>query len=137
MEGQFGRIKTDKVKEWVFAARQSLDKLNVQFERHGGTDRQKEIVKLVKTKLIPNKCQTPEDYEHLADLQRIAELDELSLMPATKEQDKWTKHLRGDLFILRRYAHGFRPTVKEPTRKQLLNLQYWVENIDIFGNDKD
>jgi hypothetical protein len=137
MEGKFGIIKTEKVKEYVFAAQQTLEKLSVQFERHGGTDHQKSIVKLVKTKLISNKCRTSADYDQLAELRNISELDELGLMPATIEQDKWTKHLNADLSILGNYAMGLVPTVPDPTRKQLLNSQYWSPNIDIFADENE
>jgi hypothetical protein len=137
MQGKFGRIKTEKVKEYVFAAKLTLEKLCVQFERHGGTDRQKAIVKLVKMQLASNKCQTPADYNQLAELRNISELDELGLMPATIEQDKWTKHLNADLSILGNYAVGLVPNVTDPTRKQLLNSQYWSPNIDIFTDDNE
>ncbi len=137
MEGSYGTIQMDKVREWVFAAHQTIAKLAVQFDRHGGTDRQKELVKLIKAKLTANKCQTNADYNQLAELVNLSELDEFALMPATIEQDKWTKHLRGDFFILANYANGFVPTVNEPTRKQLLCPAYWTENIDIFADDRE
>jgi hypothetical protein len=137
MDGIYGTIKTEKVKEWVLEANQTIAKLAVQFERHGGAERQKELVKLIKAKLAANKCQTAADYSQLAELVNLGELDEFTLMSATIEQDKWTKHLRGDLFILANYANGFIPRVEEPTRKQLLNLQYWVENTDIFADERE
>lgn len=137
MDGIYGRIKTDKVKEWVFAAHQTIAKLTVQFDRHGGTGRQKELVRLIKAKLTANKSQTLADYIQLTELQNLSELDEFALMPATIEQDKWTKHLRGDFFILANYANGGVPKVLKPTRGQLLCPAFWMPNNDIFADDHD
>jgi hypothetical protein len=135
MQGRCGTIRTEKVKEYVLVVKQTLAKLNVQFERHGGTGRQQEIVKLIRAKLLSNQCQILADYDQLAELRNLNELNELAKMPMTIEQDKWAKHLIADLSILRNYTNGLIPTVPEPTRKQLLNSDYWSTNIDMFADN--
>jgi len=129
MNGNYGKIMTEKVKEMVWEARKTMKRLSLFVT----AEDQIQLCKSIWAHLTPN-CQTEADFEKLAEIKKLQEFDEL-VKTATKGQLQLINRLCGDLIILANYANGFAPTVKEPTRKQLLNLQFWSENIDIFADE--
>lgn len=131
MEGIYGTIKTEQVEEWVLKARKTM----VELRQFVTDEDQIQLCKSIWAHLTPN-CQTEADFTRLTEIEQLQEMRKL-VSTATNGQRQLINRLSGDLSIIGKYANGFIPRVVEPTRKQLLCPAYWVENIDIFADDRD